>query len=205
MKLHASVYTSPLENEDTFRDVYIEDSGFSIRRQESYFSVEFEMYWFKKGRKIVLGRSILGFQGMNEDIDSNKPTTNRTMVISIPNEEYDAQVAAIPLEIQTPDGQGGSVLIPNPEYDAQVAAIEERVNVPMLQYLRTHEGNMPVDYQMVDWGYPTYEDAVAYFQGGTLSDPEIDVINPLMEGWILNNVSMKGAIIGDEFEFVPVI
>jgi hypothetical protein len=24
MKLHASVYTSPLGNEDTFRDVYIE-------------------------------------------------------------------------------------------------------------------------------------------------------------------------------------
>jgi hypothetical protein len=369
MKLYTKIYNSPLDNEDTFSDVFIEDRSFSIDRYEKRLTVTFELYRFKNERKISLDVYNMSFYGMNDDEENS----NRTALISIPNvnydeevaavltkinvpnpdynllvaavphsipnpdydehrpstipnPDYDALVAAVPLIVSIPNPNYNSLVasvptkiiidnpdydilveniplevdnpfydanddesepkIPNPDYDTLVAAIlrqikvdnpnyqslvsaipatievenlnydidvnaiplyipdpeyvlyspiisnpnydvevaaiphiieidnpnydEEveavghRVVVPMLQYLYEHAGSMPDDYEVVDWGYPTYEDATGYFSGGTIEGPELFLTNPFARQWLLINIEMKDKSIsdGNSFEFL---
>ena len=55
---------------------------------------------------------------------------------------------------------------------------------------------------MVDWGFPSYEDALLYLNGGSFQSPEIQPVNEFVKAWILNNVVMKGEFIGKQFQFV---
>ena len=60
----------------------------------------------------------------------------------------------------------------------------------------------PENYFMVDWGFPSYEDALLYLNGGSFQSPEIQPVNEFVKAWILNNVVMKGEFIGKQFQFV---
>ena len=68
----------------------------------------------------------------------------------------------------------------------------------------THEGVLPDDYTIVDWGYPTYEDAITYFSGGTINAPELFIDNPFAREWLKVNLLMKLKSIsdGNTFEFI---
>ncbi len=101
-------------------------------------------------------------------------TSNKLAVISVPNEDYDSEVEDSPL----------------------------MVNVPLLQYLYTHDGVLPEVYDVVDWGYPNFQDALLYFNGGDRNNPEIEVVNPFAKEWIKHNIIIKGEQIGNQFEFV---
>lgn len=72
----------------------------------------------------------------------------------------------------------------------------------LIDYIMANQGNYPQDYEMVDWGYPSYEDALAYLSGGSFQSPEIQPVNDFVKAWILNTVTMKGEFIGKQFQFV---
>ncbi|MFV8370879.1 hypothetical protein [Flavobacterium sp. LB2P74] len=92
--------------------------------------------------------------------------------------------------------------IPNPDYDSQIEDSQERITVPLFAYLMAHNGIMPADYVMVDYGYPTYEKVMQYFEGGTLESPEINITAPLAIGFLMNNLIMNGEAVGNQFTIV---
>ena len=55
---------------------------------------------------------------------------------------------------------------------------------------------------MIDWGYPTFEQALNYLNGGTFASPEIHPVDQFVKNWILNTVQMKSELIGVQFKFV---
>lgn len=89
--------------------------------------------------------------------------------------------------------------IPNPDYNPQTEGSKERITVPLFDYLMQHQGVMPSDYVMVDYGYPTYEKVMQYFEGGTLESPEITISEPLAIGFLMNNLIMNGEAVGVQF------
>lgn len=92
--------------------------------------------------------------------------------------------------------------IPNPDYDAQLEDSKPRITVPLFAYLAANNGVMPQDYEMVDFGWPTYEKVMQYFEGGTLNNPEITISAPLAIGFLMNNLVMNGEAVGVQFTMV---
>lgn len=79
---------------------------------------------------------------------------------------------------------------------------EEQEPRGLIDYIMENQGNYPENYEMVDWGYPSYEDALTYLSGGSFQSPELHPINEFVRAWILNTVIMKGEFIGKQFQFV---
>lgn len=79
---------------------------------------------------------------------------------------------------------------------------EEQEPRGLIEYLTENQGAYPENYKMVDWGFPSYEDALAYLSGGSFQSPEIYAVNDFVRQWILNTVIMKGEFIGVQFQFV---
>lgn len=92
--------------------------------------------------------------------------------------------------------------VPNLDYDSQIEGSQKRITVPLFAYLMAHNGVMPTDYVMVDYGYPTYEKVMQYFEGGTLESPEINITAPLAIGFLMNNLIMNGEAVGNQFTLV---
>ena len=72
----------------------------------------------------------------------------------------------------------------------------------LIDYIMANQGNYPENFKMVDWGFPSYEDALLYLNGGSFQSPEITPVNEFVKDWILNTVVMKGEYIGKQFQFV---
>ena len=88
--------------------------------------------------------------------------------------------------------------IANPDYDAEIEGSQEKLVLPLFDYI-TEYGEMPVDYTIVDYGYPTYEKVMMYFEGGTLENPEINITDPLAVGFLLNNLDINNEMVGKLF------
>lgn len=71
-----------------------------------------------------------------------------------------------------------------------------------IDYIMENAGAYPVNYTMIDWGFPSYEDALTYLIGGTFDNPEIQPANDFVKAWILNTVIIKGELIGKQFQFI---
>ena len=162
MKLTAQNYNSPILTEGKFENVAIEETAITLKRQDSYLKIDFEMYIEKEGQTILLDKSTIAFQGMNDD----EVSTNRTSTFKFKDDT------------------------------------EEQEPRPLIPYLNENGGNYPENYEMVDWGYPSYEDALTYLSGGSFQSPELHPINDFVKAWILNTVIMKGEFIGKQFQFV---
>lgn len=162
MKLTAPTYNSPILTEGKFENVIIEETAITLKRKDSYLKIDFDMYVIKDNQVIVLDRSSIAFQGMNDDNNS----TNRKSTFKFLNDS----------EAQDPRG--------------------------LMDYIMANQGNYPKDYEMVDWGYPSYEDALTFLSGGSFQSPELHPINDFVKAWILNTVIMKGEFIGKQFQFV---
>ena len=74
MKLTSQIYNSPILTEGKFENVAIEETSITLKRQDSYLKIDFEMYIEKEGQTILLDKSTIAFQGMNDD----EVSTNRT-------------------------------------------------------------------------------------------------------------------------------
>ncbi|WP_281237833.1 hypothetical protein [Flavobacterium praedii] len=162
MKLTAQIYNSPILTEGKFENVTIEETAITLKRQDSYLRIDFDMYVEREGQIVVLDKSTIAFQGMNDD----EVSTNRTSTFKFKDDT------------------------------------EEQEPRPLIPYLNENGGNYPENYFMVDWGYPSYEDALLYLNGGSFQNPEISPVNEFVKQWILNTVVMKGEFIGKQFQFV---
>lgn len=78
---------------------------------------------------------------------------------------------------------------------------EEQDPRGLIKWLIDNNGDYPTNYKMIDWGYPSYEQALSFLTGGTLDNPEINPINNFVEDWLKNTLVMKGEFIGKQFEF----
>lgn len=82
MKLTSQIYNSPILTEGKFENVSIEETAITLKRQDSYLRIDFNMYIEKEGKLIVLDSSSIAFQGMNEDENS----TNRRATFKFLND-----------------------------------------------------------------------------------------------------------------------
>ena len=80
--------------------------------------------------------------------------------------------------------------------------LEQQEPRGLIDYIMANQGNYPQDYEMVDWGYPSYEDALTFLSGGSFQSPELQPINDFVKSWLLNTVTMKGEFIGKQFQFI---
>lgn len=227
MKLHTATYKSPYPTQGTFENIYIEDVSYRINRIEKLLVIKFQMYYEVDSKRIVLDENQLSFKGSNSDLSQGLPNSNKTayikvynpdynpeipQTIEVPNPNYDENIP-ITIEIANPDydenieGSLPTISIPNPEYILPTMTIVnpdyivESYETPLLEYLYSHEGQMPEQYEVIEWGYPTYEDALNYFEGGTLDNPELSITNPFAKEWLKQNLQMKGEAI-TQFEFI---
>jgi hypothetical protein len=72
----------------------------------------------------------------------------------------------------------------------------------LIEYLTLNAGVFPTNYTMVDWGFPSFEDALTYLTGGSLSNPELNPVSNFVKEWLLYTVGMKWQKIGEQFTFV---
>lgn len=228
MKLFAQIYPSPLDVEGTYNNVYIEDIGYEVKRNDNFFAIDFEMYHIKNGKRVKLDNARITFKGSNEEMDLGLPTTNKTAtllvtnpdynpdipsMLEIANPEYDANITPT-IEVENPEydstieGSLQTITVPNPEYKNPTLWINnpdyvpEKYETPLVQYLSTHEGVMPAIYEVINWGYPTYTNVLQYFEGGTLTNPELIITNPFAKEWLKHTLQMKGLYIHESFDFI---
>lgn len=71
----------------------------------------------------------------------------------------------------------------------------------LIQYITENQA-YPTNHTMIDWGNPTFEQALNYLTGGTFASPEINPANQFVKDWILNTIIMKSELIGKQFKFV---
>lgn len=162
MKLQAINYTSPIETEGQFTNVFIEETSVQLKRQENYLKIDFEMYYMRNEKKVILAQNFIAFQGM----DNDPVNTNRKATFKFNSDT----------EEQEPRG--------------------------LIDYLMANAGEYPTNFKMIDWGYPTYEQALNFLTGGNFDNPEVQPINDFVRSWILNTVIMKNEAIGAQFQFV---
>lgn len=93
------------------------------------------------------------------------------------------------------------VSVPNPDYFSG-SDQPERINISLFDYVESHNGAFPPDYEIIDFGYPTYEKVMEYFQGGTLTDPEITISDPLAIGFLINCLIINGEPVSKQFELI---
>lgn len=181
MKLHAPTYVSPNPQQGTFTDVYIEEVATQRIKNRNFYKVDFEMYYYKDVQRIVLHRFHRVFQGNDGDLID----TNRTMIMKYPNPDYD------------------------PNYEFTEGDTEELIDkkttleftVLVLRYLADNNNQFPTGFEVVDWGYPNYQDLANFFFGDDFGNEDIIITNPLAEMWFLNQKEL-GEAIGAQFQFV---
>jgi len=95
------------------------------------------------------------------------------------------------------------VEIDNPDYDAQNPDSSLKVTIPLFGPDGNYNFNPETTpFTVVDFGYPTCEKVLQYFEGGTLENPEIIINNPLAMEFVLNKFSVKNEALGVQFQFV---
>jgi hypothetical protein len=83
----------------------------------------------------------------------------------------------------------------------QTAYVEvDGETIPLLQWLSENNGELG-DAVITDYGYPTYEDALTYFDGGTFENPEITLTNPIAQGFVLNKLLINNEAVGTQLIF----
>jgi hypothetical protein len=64
-------------------------------------------------------------------------------------------------------------------------------------------GSFPAlaDIEFDEWGSPNYQRISSYFNGGTISNPEIEPNSEIVYAWILENIKLNGEKLGVQFQF----
>jgi hypothetical protein len=85
----------------------------------------------------------------------------------------------------------------------EIGSEKEFINVPLLELLSKNKGKLPKGATISDFGHPTFEDALNYFDGGTLEAPELTIENEFAKQWIINTLIMNGQnLVSQNFEFI---
>ena len=72
--------------------------------------------------------------------------------------------------------------------------------IPLLQWLSENNGELG-DAVITDYGYPTYEDALTYFDGGNFENPEITLSNHIAIGFVLSKLIINNEAVGVQLMF----
>lgn len=175
-------YVSPNPKQGAFKDVFIEEVQTLRRKNDLLYIVDFEMYYNKGVERIVLATMRRVFRGTNGDANS----TNRPAILKYPNPAYDPEFA-------------GDDTTTMEEFNL---AATQNIETPLLAYLAANAGVMPEGGEIIDIGYPSYEDLKNFFIGDGFGDENIVLTNPIAMHWFLNQ-EMNGEAIGAQFEFEP--
>lgn len=177
MKFIAANYTKPNGDFGTFTNVYIEDIGFTHSRNVGQLNVAFEMYHIHNGNRIVIGSgSIFCSDGILPNVEGSNyapDSTNKTAYCRQLNPDYDGT---------------------NDKYIGD--------EIPLIRFLADNGSILPNGYEITDYGFPNYTDALKYFSGGSMESPEISVTNPIAIGFLLNKLIINDEPIGNQFQIV---
>lgn len=176
-------YISPVPTQGEFLNAYIEDREIILKRKENYLAVLFVLAYERDGKEVILYQKKIEFKGLESD--PREQTTNQTSYFKYPNPDYDPNF--VPDENST-------------EADFQ-KTVEWFEQVPLIKYLNENGGVMPEGAVITEYGYPTYEAVLQYFNAGTLASPEITITDPLAIGFFLNKLEMNGEKVGEQFQF----
>ena len=92
-----------------------------------------------------------------------------------------------------------TISVSNPDYDELIENSPMKVIVPMFEYMTNHGGSLPEIYDIADYGYPSYEDVLGYFTGGTFIEPEITMASSLAIAFLMNTLTMNGEKVIKQF------
>jgi hypothetical protein len=172
MLLKAPVYVSPIDGEGTLENVFFEEVDYSLSRLKNAFILYCQMYYFNNAGKRIVLENSEVSFIGNE---GDEVSSNKTMYVSIDNPDFDAE---------------------NPESTP-------KITIPMFGADGNYNFNpQTTAFDIVDYGFPTKEKVLQYFEGGTLQSPEIIVTNPIARGFVLNKFFGKGEPLGVQFNFV---
>jgi len=192
MKLTCDIYICPDPSKGEFRDAVVEETCITHQGKEKRLEVKFDMYYMKNDEKVNIGTRTMLFYGMENDTISS----NQTTYVRIANPNYDPEVDYTE-EIPNPDWYEGSDL---PEFITVDNTPPQTLVVPLFKPDGSY--NVPsMDFEVVEYGYPTYEKALQMFEGGSFEQPEIIVTEPLAIGFILNKLIINGEPVGIQFQF----
>lgn len=175
-------YISPQPHQGEFQNAFIEDREIILKRKKNYLAVVFVLAYMHNGKEVILYQKKVEFIGLENDYENS---TNQTTYFKYPNPAFDPNFAID--EFSTEE-----------DFQKTVEWIE---NVKLMEYLEQNNEVMPEGAVITEYGYPTYEAALDYFEGGTLASPEIIITDPLAIGFFLNKLEMNGEIVGKQFQF----
>jgi hypothetical protein len=193
MKLFTENYVSPIPTQGAFENVSIEETSIIHKGKENFLSIQFDMTYLKNDKKVLLASKTMQFWGMENDANSS----NKTTLVRVDNPNFDPNENYI-TEEPNPDWFEGSDL---PETITFDNTPPQRIIIPLFK----PDGSYNVtsmDFEIVDYGFPTYEKALQMFEGGSFEQPEIIITEPLAIGFVLNKLFMNGEPVGNQFELV---
>lgn len=174
-------YISPLATQGKFEGAYIEDVEIVHRRKDKFLSVMFALNYYQKGAEFTIAKKLLTFKGLNAD-DNN---TNQTAFVKVLNPDYDSDF------VEDEDTTTEEYLHKTSEFFIK----------PLLEHLAANGGKLNKTDVITDFGYPTYEEVVTYFDGGDFDTPAISLSNPIAQGFVLSKLIINGQAAGVQFKF----
>jgi len=92
------------------------------------------------------------------------------------------------------------VSIANPNYDSLDPESKIKSIVPLFDSIGGYTFDVTtIPFEVVDFGWPTYEKVMNYFTGGTLASPEIVITEPLAVGFLTSKLVINGEVVGAQF------
>lgn len=188
MKLIAKggTYVSPQINQGSFGGAFVEDIAINHRRRDHYLSVTFGLCYEQEGQVHTLAKANLVFRGLENEIDIPGRTSNQPSWVDVPNPDYDPNFI-------------GDETTTSEEYDQKTLQYFRK---NLIDYLAANNGQLGPNDVIVDYGYPTYERVMDFFQGGNIDNPELIVSNPIAIGFLLSKLIINSESVGQQFELV---
>lgn len=91
------------------------------------------------------------------------------------------------------------VKVNNPDHNPEDESSDEFLIKPF--FTENDDLNLDPDefFEIVDYGYPTYEKVLQMFQGGDFENPEIQISDPFAIEFIMNKLLINGEYIKQQF------
>lgn len=186
LTVKSGTYLSPKINQGTFAGAFVEDIAINHRRRDHYLSVTFGLCYEQDGQVRTLAKANLIFFGLENEIGIPGKTSNQASWVDVPNPDYD------------PDFVGDENTTAE-EYDQKTLPYFRK---NLIDYLAANNGELGANDVIVDYGYPTYERVMDFFQGGNIDNPELIVSNPIAIGFLLSKLIINSESVGQQFELV---
>jgi hypothetical protein len=178
-----STYKSPKLGQGYFNNVFIEDVSTKIIRKSNTLEIVFAMFSKDNGITSELNRTSMIFKGLESEIPTGK-TTNQPSIVQVENPDYE-----VGYEIKEEDTDEVIKKKTTPSF---------RYN--MIEWLTQNKGELN-NATVIDFGYPTFEKAIEFFNGGDLKNPELTLSDQISIGFLLSKLIINGEPAGNQFTY----